>query len=165
MKRNRILALLVMLALIAGVAYATGVTTSWTSSDVREVNYLTPGAQKTQLGTRLQGVAGITGTGGIACSTSYVSCNTVATTATKRFYFGISGASYGISYALADGVQNQTVTFNLKTDGGKDLIITPTTKTGFTNATLNDANDSVTMQYIDDTTGWVITGNSAATIN
>lgn len=157
--------LVLALAFVAcGVAYATAVTTSWTSSDVREVDYLTPGSVKTQLGTRLRGPLTTGTTTATACNTSGIACNTVATAVTTPIYLKTSSASMGNSIALADGYDNQSITFVLTTDGGKDFVITPTTKTGFTNVTLNDANDSTTLKF-GTTTGWVIVGNNGATIN
>ena len=56
--------------------------------------------------------------------------------------------------ALADGTAGQMVTFILDVDGGGNSVITPTTKSGFTAATLTDVGDSATMIYTA-TRGWV----------
>jgi hypothetical protein len=165
--KNKILSILliVVMAFAATYAFATAVTTSWTTSDVREVDYLTPGSVKTQLGTRLQGplVAGLTTIS--ACTTSASACNAVAQTATYRAYSVTSHSAFGNSKALANGYQGQRVTYILGTDGGQDFYVTPTTKTGFTNIQLNDANDSCTLEYINSTYGWIVVGNAGCTIN
>lgn len=51
----------------------------------------------------------------------------------------------------------------MKTDGG-DGTLTPTTKTGFSTITFNDAGDGVVLLYTDDTKGWVVVGNNGATL-
>ena len=56
--------------------------------------------------------------------------------------------------ALANGTAGQLVTFVLDVDGGGNSVITPTTKSGFTAATLTDVGDSATMIYTA-TRGWV----------
>ena len=71
-----------------------------------------------------------------------------------------SGAAQAIS--LADGVEGQQKTIIHKADGGS-IVITPTTKTGFSSVTLEDAGESVTMIFLS-TTGWNIIGNNGATI-
>ena len=71
-----------------------------------------------------------------------------------------SGAAQAIS--LTDGVEGQQKTIIHKADGGS-IVITPTTKTGFSSVTLEDAGESVTMIFLS-TTGWNIIGNNGATI-
>lgn len=149
--------------------------TTWGSDDVTEVNRATPGTSKTFLGTRLQGP---TKTG----STTYASgdngnpvgpCAGDFTTPTTTVFFKTTGATTGESYCLGDAVipnsttpaYNTQLTIVLVTDGGRDFNVTPATKTGFNFVTLNDANDSVTLKYINETSGYVIEGNNGATIN
>lgn len=138
------------------------VSETWTSDDVREVNNATPGTSKTFLGTRLRGVL-FTG------STTYASGDngnpSTYATPTTTVFLKTTGAAIGESYLLGNGTYNQRLTAVLVTDGGKDFYITPLTKSGFTNAQLNDAKDTVTLKYINDTVGWVIEGNNGATIN
>ena len=59
---------------------------------------------------------------------------------------------------LANGVAGQMLTIDLVVDGGGDGTLTPTTMTGFATIVFADAGDQVTLQYIDDTVGWVIVG-------
>lgn len=152
------------------------VGTTWTADDVYEVNNATPGTSKTFLGTRLYGPL-------VQGSTTYASgdngnpsggtCSDDYTTPTTTAFLKSTGASDGESYCLGDAVKpgttdpayNQRLTIVLTTDGGKNFNVTPNTKSGFNFVTLDDANDSVTLRYINATAGWVIDGNAGATIN
>lgn len=63
---------------------------------------------------------------------------------------------------LADGVDGQVKILTMKTDGG-DATLTPTTKTGFSTITFNDAGDSCMLTF---TTGigWTIVGQNGCTV-
>lgn len=61
---------------------------------------------------------------------------------------------------LANGVPGQVLVITLVVDGGGDGTLTPTTKTGWATIVFADAGDTATLQYIDDTVGWVILGLS-----
>lgn len=61
---------------------------------------------------------------------------------------------------LANGVAGQVLVIALVTDGGGDGTLTPTTKSGFASVVLADAGDTVALQYIDDTVGWVVLGTA-----
>lgn len=150
-----------IMSLFCGVAFAASLTVT----DVYELNRATPGTEKTELGTKLRGPLMAGGTISAACTAGVVTCNTVATTENTAVTLKTTGASYGESLALADGYAGQMKTYVLVTDGGMDFYVTPTTKTGFTSVQLNDAKDSVTLRYVDSTTGWVIAGNNGATVN
>lgn len=157
----------------------SAVGTTWTNDDVREVNTATPGTQKAFLGTRLQGPT-TTGATTYAASDNLNSAgkcvNGVSSsfaTPTTTVFLKTTGALTGESYCLGDAVipgtttpaYNQRLTIVLTTDGGKDFVITPSTKTGFSNVVLDDAKDSITLRYINATVGWTIEGNAGATIN
>lgn len=139
------------------------ITSSWDSGDALVVDKSSPAAFKMQIGSRLYGPVGIVGT------TTYAANDngnpSVYATPTTSVFLKTTGAVRGESYKLGNGVQNQQLTIVLVTDGGNDFYVTPLTKTGFTSAQLNDAKDSVTLRYVDDTTGWVVSGNNGATIN
>lgn len=79
------------------------------------------------------------------------------TTATT--YLVTTGAN---ALTLANGVQGQRKRIVMITDGG-DGTLTPTTKTGFSTLTFNDAGDAVELEYINDTIGWRIITNTGAT--
>jgi len=61
---------------------------------------------------------------------------------------------------LADGYPGQRLTISLTTDGGGSATITPTTKTGFATIVLADAKDTVTLEFVDETVGWIFIGST-----
>lgn len=63
---------------------------------------------------------------------------------------------------LANGADGQLKFIVMTTDGG-DGTLTPTTKTGFSTITFNDAGDGVGLVYTT-TTGWIVFANNGATI-
>lgn len=63
---------------------------------------------------------------------------------------------------LANGTNGQVKTITMITDGG-DGTLTPTTKTGYSTITFNDAGDSVQLQYFT-TAGWLCIANNGATL-
>lgn len=67
-----------------------------------------------------------------------------------------------IALTLADGTNGQIKVIVMGTDGG-DATLTPTTKTGFSTITFNDAGDGVNLVFIT-TKGWIVTGNNGATL-
>lgn len=67
-----------------------------------------------------------------------------------------------IALTLADGTNGQVKHIVMGTDGG-DATLTPTTKTGFSTITFNDAGDGVTLVFIT-TKGWICAGNNGATL-
>jgi len=58
---------------------------------------------------------------------------------------------------LADGVPGQLITISLVTTGG-DGTLTPSRKTGFATIVFSGAKDTATLQYVDDTIGWMLIG-------
>jgi len=72
----------------------------------------------------------------------------------------------GAVYTLANGVAGQMITFTEvgAVVGSDTARITPATKTGFNYAALTGTNQSVTLLYVNSSTGWVIIGNAGATI-
>lgn len=64
---------------------------------------------------------------------------------------------------LANGSDGQVKIIVLDVDSGTDAVITPTTKTGFTTITMNDAGDGVVLVYVT-TRGWICVANNGATL-
>jgi hypothetical protein len=158
---KKLLVLMAMLFVMAVPAFAdnAAITASWTADDVREVNDATPGTSKAFLGTRLEGVlkketSTLSGVGHVDIDTDDTAVF-ITTSATA----GLADPS------LADSVAGHELTLVLVTDGGKDFIVSPTTKKGFASLTLDDANDSCTIKYTNDTDGWIVVGNAGCTIN
>jgi hypothetical protein len=67
-----------------------------------------------------------------------------------------------IALTLADGTNGQVKIIVMGTAGG-DATLTPTTKTGYSTITFNDAGDGVTLVFIF-TKGWIVAGNNGATL-
>jgi len=78
---------------------------------------------------------------------------------THRYVAKTTGAG-AEALTLANGVPGQRLTIALVTDGGGDGTLTPTTKSGFTTIVFADKGDVASLEYIDDTTGWVILGTA-----
>lgn len=74
---------------------------------------------------------------------------------THRYVAKTTGGAEALT--LANGIPNQRLTISLVSDGG-DGTLTPTTKTGFSTIVFADVKDTVTLEYIDDTVGWIIVG-------
>lgn len=93
----------------------------------------------------------------ITSGVTTVAADELAIPVTHRVVSKTTGAD-GEALTLANGTPGQLLTIVLATDGGGDGTLTPTTKTGFATIVLADAKDNVTLQYVDDTVGWVIVG-------
>jgi len=167
--------MLVALIAISQNAFATlpAVTASPNEQWRVELNNSSPSNTRTQLGSRLEGPL-VTGSTIVAAQTGSAAnpvgkCALGAgtfTTPTTKAYLKTTGAAgtVGESYCLGDGFQDQPITFQL-TSGSKDFVITPATKTGFTDVTLTSAKQAVTLIYLDSTDGWAVQGNVGATVN
>lgn len=66
--------------------------------------------------------------------------------------------STGVAQAitLADGVDGQIKRIIHDVDGGS-MVLTPSTKTGYTTITFTNAGDAVTLEFVT-TRGWIVTG-------
>ena len=165
MRKAFVLMFFVLLAMV-GNAGATVSTDSLTASDAQQIDRSSPIATRTDLGSRIRGPL-TTGATTYTAGSQYitVALQNIYATPTTTAFLKTTGASANEAYYLGDGTQNQRLTIVLVTDGGKDFLVTPKTKTGFTSVQVNDANDSVTLRYINDTVGWTIEGNNGATVN
>lgn len=94
---------------------------------------------------------------GTANGSTTVAADELAIPTTHRFVTKTTGGN-AEALTLADGNPGQLLTITLGTDGGGDGTLTPTTCTGFVDIVFADAGDTVTLQYVDDTVGWVIVG-------
>jgi len=68
----------------------------------------------------------------------------------------VSASDHSSDVVLANGTPGQILNVTLSADGGSDCVLKPTTGTGWASITFADAGDTATLQYIDDTMGWVI---------
>lgn len=66
---------------------------------------------------------------------------------------------------MANGTPGQLLTLHItERQGSGTFVLTPTTKTGFASITFDAVGEIATFWYVDDTTGWVLFGNTNATI-
>lgn len=91
-----------------------------------------------------------------------VAADALAIPVTHRYVAKTTGAD-AEALTLADGTSGQRLTIELATDGGGDGTLTPTTKTGYAAIVFADAGDVATLEYVDDTVGWIIVGAAGAT--
>lgn len=87
--------------------------------------------------------------------------DSLAIPVTHRYVAKTTGAD-AEALTLANGVKGQLVTISLVTDGGGTGTLTPTTCSGFATIAFADAGDTVTLEYVDDTVGWIIVGAHGA---
>lgn len=89
-----------------------------------------------------------------------VAGGTLAIPLTHRYVAKTTGGVEALT--LANGVPGQKLTISLVTDGG-DGTLTPATRSGFATIVFADAGDTVTLEFVDSTVGWIITGAHGAT--
>jgi hypothetical protein len=85
----------------------------------------------------------------------------VATPATKLTTTG-TGNAFSLANGTADG-QRKTIALDVKGGGGDTAIVTPTTCSGFTTATLAAVGDTVEMMWVT-TRGWMVTASKGTVI-
>lgn len=91
-----------------------------------------------------------------------VAADALAIPVTHRYVAKTAGSD-AEALTLADGSPGQMLTVSLVATGGGAGTLTPTTLSGFTNVVLADAGDTVTLQFVDGTVGWVIIGAAGVT--
>lgn len=98
---------------------------------------------------------------------STVISTTTAITAGYKLVAKVLHVSEAQACTLANGVPGQLITIYAISGGGSggSAVITPATKTGYATITLDAIGESVALQYLDDTYGWVLVGKNAATIS
>lgn len=79
---------------------------------------------------------------------------------THRYVAKTTGGAEALT--LADGTPGQKLTISLVSDGG-DGTLTPATCSGFATIVFADAGDTVTLEFIDATVGWIVTGAHGVT--
>lgn len=112
----------------------------------------------TDVTAKLEAVAGANLTG--AATTS--AADSLAIPVTHRVVAKTTGAD-AEALTLANGVAGQRLLIYLVVDGGGDGTLTPTTKTGFATIVFADAGDYATLEYVDDTVGWILVGHGGLT--
>lgn len=178
MKLQKIFAMVLVLAMVfSGVCFAEGTLStdqedylnkvgapSSINSDSQtqlgtEVNNLTDGNFRSNL--YAAGRYGDNTTVILQSSSTPVSASNIAKAIIqKRVGNGVDNDGAGTE--LPDGVAGQLLTIQvilLETNG--TWIVTPTTKTGFTNITFDAVYEFATLLYVDDTIGWILQGTNA----
>ena len=90
-------------------------------------------------------------------SSTTSAADSLAIPVTHRYVAKTTGAD-AEALTIANGTAGQKITITLVTDGGGTGTLTPATSTQFGTIVFADAGDSATLEYVDDTVGWVIVG-------
>lgn len=80
---------------------------------------------------------------------------------------GVSGSpdSSNGGTILHNGYKGQVITFLVTAlISGGTWIITPDTKTGFSKVTFDAVGDSLSLLYLDDTSGWIVLANNSVVV-
>ena len=104
---------------------------------------------------------GFSGTG---IQTQTTSGTTTTQTATGGVIHYTSGGTSGAeAVTLSNGTAGQMLTVIYIAQGGApdSIVITPSTKTGFSTITLTDIGDAATLHYVNDTLGWFLVGGAS----
>lgn len=88
-----------------------------------------------------------------------VDADVLAIPVTHRYVAKTTGAD-AEALTLADGIPGQRLNIALVVDGGGAGTLTPATCSGFATIVFADAGDIAELEYVDDTTGWVLVGTS-----
>lgn len=88
-----------------------------------------------------------------------VAADVLAIPVTHRYVAKTTGAD-AEALTLANGVPGQRLNIALVVDGGGSGTLTPTTCSGFATIVFADAGDIVDLEYVDDTTGWILVGSA-----
>lgn len=92
--------------------------------------------------------------GGVA-----VAADVLAIPVTHRYVAKTTGGD-AEALTLANGVPGQRLNIALVVDGGGTGTLTPATCSGFDTIVFADAGDIADLEYVDDTTGWILVGTA-----
>ena len=115
--------------------------------------------------TNLLATGRVNAVGTVASSSTNLAPSSLPYVVLLKSVSGASGLDTTPGTTLQNGTSGQVLVLMIKslmTSG--TWVVTPTTCTGFTSITMDTKADVVSLLYVDDTIGWVITGNSGATI-
>ena len=107
------------------------------------------GTQVTATAAQLNQSAGLT------TSSVVVAAATLAIPVTHRVALKSTGGAEALT--LANGTAGQSITIYTVAAVGTGTL-TPATATGFVSVALIAAGDTITLEYIDDTIGWIVIG-------
>lgn len=89
--------------------------------------------------------------------TTTVAADVLPIPVTHGFVSKTTGAD-AEALTLADGEPGQVLVIHLATDGGGTGTLTPSTATGWATCAFADAGDTLAVQFIDSTIGWIPLG-------
>lgn len=92
--------------------------------------------------------------GGTTCA-----ADVLAIPITHRYVAKTTGAD-AEALTLANGVPGQRLNIALVVDGGGTGTLTPAKCSGFTTIVFADKGDIAELEYVDDTTGWILVGTA-----
>ena len=73
----------------------------------------------------------------------------------------IFGSKYACAVSNGTAGQMLTVIYIAQGNASDSIVITPSTKTGYTTVTLTDIGDAATFHYVNDTVGWFLVGGAS----
>lgn len=154
-----LLAVLLTLAFISPSFAEVGIKKDGVSNNIAtDLNFRGAGTSITSDGSTLTFnlvLAGFANGGAVSMTTSELAISPSYSYVRKAL-----SSTVGAAGTLANGTPGQLLTiFVTAVDGSGTLVLTPTTKTGYTTLTFNAVADSVTLLYVSDTVGWIVVGN------
>lgn len=146
---------------LSGVLYAGGLNTQKPASleSTLAVTGAATFASTVGVTGALTTTGAVTATGGLIGGTQALSGAGAVNLTTLVTKITTTGAN---ALTLANGTDGQVKILTMVVDGG-DGTLTPTTKTGYSTITFNDAGDGCILVYTT-TTGWMIVANNGCTV-
>lgn len=105
--------------------------------------------------------SGVVNTNAAFGSLTTVAADVLPIPVTHRYVSKTTGSD-AEALTLANGTPGQKLTITLVVDGGGDGTLTPATSAHFATIVFADAGDTATLEYVNNTIGWVIEGLSGA---
>lgn len=108
----------------------------------------------------------VNGVSSFASSTTAILPSSLPFTIIRKYVSGASGLDVTPGSTLTNGTPGQVLVLQVVgLMAGGSWTVTPVTATGFTSLTLDTRGDSMTLLYLNDTLGWIVTANGGGTIN
>ncbi len=158
---KKILAVAILMLFGAQIVFASGMSSTDKDLMTKYSPWTFQFENGSGFGNVIYGYIGITGSGIVSATNQ----GTIPVTL-QTLKFSVNGAGFGggnIGMTLPNGVEGQSINLNssVATNSGI-LIITPTTKVGFSNIILAAAGQGCIVTYQDSTNGWRLDGCYAA---
>lgn len=148
---------LLFLVAVLALAWTIPAHADLSSTDIQELNNATPGTQKIDggkgLGTMLQGLR-LTQVYGVGAGIGNIDDNSPNTTLSSYKMIVWQIPTTHFSFVLPDGISGQEIILVKGNSGTTPGKISPKTKTGYTDITLTNQGDGVTLEW-HDSDGWL----------